>query len=136
MVRKQEAGLGRVTDNGLASGRRSHKERQADQGNQGIPPARQGESEVFDNSEESIRKLNVSAITQAVKDLCSSKGKDHKHEWSLVMDWVASDFFEEVCGCAGLDVDFARESFRELYDMPLRIRRDLVKKRRVGSGVR
>lgn len=136
MVRDTEARLGCVLDNGSSPRRRGDKERQADKGNKGISPTRQGEPEVVDNSEESIKKLNVSVITQAVKDICSSKGKDHRHEWSLIMDWVASDFFEEVCDCAGVDVDYTRSSFQELYDMPLRIRRDLVKKRRADAGVR
>lgn len=136
MVRNKKTGLGRVADNGSSTGRRSHSERPPNKDHKSLSSIRQRESEVFSSSKEAIRQLNVSALTQAFKDLCSGKIKDHKYEWSLIMDWIESEFFEEVCHCADVEVDNTRKIFRELYDMPLRIRQDLVKKRRVEAGVK
>ena len=136
MVRDSKARLGRVSDHGSSSGGSSDKERSADKDYQSLSPIGQGESPISDSSEEAIRNLNASAITQAVKDLCSDAKKDHKHTWDRIIDWAESSFFEEVCDCAGINVDTSRDMLKELHDMPLRIRRELVKKRRADAGVR
>ena len=136
MVCDTEAGLGCVSNHGPSTRCCGHQERPANKDHQSLSPVGQGESSISNSSEEAIRNLNASAITQAAKDLCSDARRDHEYIWAQVMDWVESPFFEEVCDCAGVDVDISREKFRELYDMPLRIRRELIKKRRAEAGVR
>lgn len=50
--------------------------------------------------------------------------------------WTEKPFFEEVCDAAGMeDVDEVRRSFKEIRAMPLRIRRELIRKRRREANV-
>ena len=88
-----------------------------------------------------------------VSDHGSSSGSSSDKERSADKDYQSlspigqgespiSDSSEEAIrnlnasDCAGINVDTSRDMLKELYDMPLRIRRELVKKRRADAGVR
>ena len=136
MVRDAKTGLGRVTDNGSSTRRWCDKERSTDQDHQGLSPVGQRKSESGHRTKENVRRINAATITQAYKDLCTKDSKDPEYDWDKIIEWTEKPFFEEVCDAAGMeDVDEVRRSFKEIRAMPLRIRRELIKKRRREAHV-
>ena len=136
MVRDKKTGSGCVTDNGSTTRRWCDKERPADQDHQSLSPVGQRKPESGYRAQENIRRLNAATITQAYKDLCNDDRKDPEYEWDKIIAWTETPFFEEVCDVAGMeDVDLVRQSFKEIRAMPLRIRRELIRKRRREASV-
>ena len=136
MVRDEKAGSGRFSNNGSSTGSGDNQERSADQDNQSLSSVGPRKSESGDRVKRNLRRLNAATITQAYKDLCKVKSKQPEHDWDRIIDWTNTEFFEEVCDVAGMeDVDEVRRSFKEIRDMPLRIRKELITKRRRDASV-
>ena len=122
MVQDKKARSGHIIDNGSASRGASYSKRSTDKSNQGLPSARQVQSQINYRVKASLRKLNSAVLVQAVKDLCNGK----QASADKIMAWTKTDMFREVCGIAGFDHAKISLKMRNIADMPLRIRPDLL----------
>lgn len=123
MVQIEKARPRSEFDHGLAAENSGDQERQADQGDSCDSSVGQGESQVKHRDLPAFRRLAAAIILQALKDLCATD----KHDKEII-EWSNTRAFDFHCEGAGIDQDMVLDMIDSLYELPVRLRRDVMTK--------
>ena len=123
MVQNKKTRPRHIVDNGSSARGTGDSERSADKSDQSLPSARQVQSQISYRAKAGLHRLNSAVLAQATKDLCDEKEKSV----DKVLAWTNTPMFREICDAAGLDHANVAGKMRTVADMPLRIRRDLIR---------
>ena len=132
MVQIKETRSRSEPDHGFASENWRDQERQTDQGDSCNSPIGQGKSKSKHRDIPAFKRLAAAIILQALKDLCATDKHDEE-----IMQWSSTRAFDFHCEGAGIDQDMVLDMIDTLYELPVRLRRDVMTKnlnKRVWRG--